>query len=93
MYPERIGMAVWLRSTKQVRHLRKHGVVHYVSKNMKYAILYCNSEDAEHTQKKLEGLSFVEKVEQSMKPYVSTEFSGPVYPREKEKSFDYNMGL
>ncbi|SDG94410.1 Uncharacterized protein YlbG, UPF0298 family [Alteribacillus persepolensis] len=91
MFQERAGMAVWLHSVKLARQLRKYGVVHYVSKRMKYAVVYCNKSDIEQTVQSLEALPFVKKVEPSMKPDISTEFSGPVHPREKQ--FDYNVGI
>ncbi|SDH90427.1 YlbG family protein [Alteribacillus bidgolensis] len=91
MLTKRAGIAVWLHSMKQVRQLRKYGVVHYVSKSMKYAILYCDLKDTDDTVQTLNSLSFVNKAERSMKPEIRTEFSGPVYP--KEKTFDYNVGI
>ncbi|MFB4162548.1 YlbG family protein [Alteribacillus sp. JSM 102045] len=91
MFTERTGIAVWLHSTKHVRQLRKYGVIHYVSKSMKYGILYCNQKEVEETLRILNSLPFVEKAEQSMKPEIRTEFSGPVHP--KEKSFEYNVGI
>ncbi|MFC5712264.1 YlbG family protein [Thalassorhabdus alkalitolerans] len=91
MITERQGLAVWLRSLKHVRQLRKFGNVHYVSKKMKYAIVYCNKEDTDETAKKIESLHYVKKVEPSMRPYVSTEYQSKV--PDKVKSYDYNMGL
>ncbi|RSL29604.1 DUF2129 domain-containing protein [Salibacterium salarium] len=91
MHVNRVGIAVWLRSTKQVRHLRKYGVVYYVSKSMKYAVLYCNLTDVDYLVQELESLSFVEKAERSRKPEIRTEFSKPSKP--KENSYDYNVGI
>ncbi|MFZ4450257.1 YlbG family protein [Salibacterium aidingense] len=91
MHVDRTGIAVWLRSTKQVRHLRKYGVVYYVSKSMKYAVLYCNLSDVDEVIQKIENLSFVEKTERSRKPEIRTEFSKPSTP--KENAYDYNVGI
>ncbi|MGY4689712.1 YlbG family protein [Salibacterium sp. K-3] len=93
MHTARTGIAVWLRSTKNVRHLRRYGVVYYVSKRFKYAVLYCNQSEADQTIEKIEALSFVEKVEKSRKPEVRTEFSGPIKPKEKENDYHYNAGI
>ncbi|SFP03921.1 YlbG family protein [Salibacterium halotolerans] len=91
MHTPRTGIAVWLRSTKNVRHLRRYGVVYYVSKRFKYAVLYCNQADVDEVIQKIEALSFVEKTEKSRKPDIRTEFSGPIKP--KEQDYHYNAGL
>jgi uncharacterized protein YlbG (UPF0298 family) len=41
------ALIVWLHSLKQAKMLRKFGNVHYVSKRLKYVVVYCNMEDAE----------------------------------------------
>ncbi len=90
MITKRVGIAVWVRSKKQIRQLRKYGVIHHVSKRFNYVILYCNQDDAEKTVKQLRLLPFIEKVELSKKPEVKTEFKKPLHPRER---FDYNIGI
>ncbi|WP_240375110.1 YlbG family protein [Bacillus piscicola] len=95
MSEARIGIAVWLNAMKQARQLRKYGTVHYISKKMNYAILYCAQSEVEEVKEKLQALPFVTKVELSMKPKLRTTFSGRLHPRETEerKTFNYNMGL
>ncbi len=51
MFPMRQGIIVWLYSLKHSKQLRKYGNVHYVSKRLKYAVLYCNMEEAEGVMK------------------------------------------
>lgn len=85
MYAERIGLVVWLDSPKQSRHLRKYGVVHYVSKNMNYAILYCDQAEKDTIMENLQSYPFVTKVIPSHKPELETSFSGPLHPRESEE--------
>lgn len=85
MYQERIGLAVWLHSPKQARHLRKFGIVHYVSNHMNYAILYCSYQESDSIVEKLEALPFVNKVEKSQKPSLETTYSGPLHPRESQE--------
>ena len=42
METKRQGMVVWLHSLKQSKALRKFGNVHYISRKMKYAVIYCD---------------------------------------------------
>jgi uncharacterized protein YlbG (UPF0298 family) len=88
---ERVGLAVYIQSLKQVKQLKRFGHVHYASKKMKYVILYCNLEDADETVEKLERMPFVKQVLMSMRPWIKTEYQG-VAP-DKEKNDDYKMGL
>ncbi|WP_083910668.1 YlbG family protein [Salsuginibacillus kocurii] len=78
MYKSRQGLSVWLRSTKKARQLRKYGNVHYVSKRMKYAILYCDAEEAEHVAADLESLPFVTQIDWSYRPQVQIETSNTI---------------
>ena len=88
---ERRGIVVHLHHLKQVKALRKYGHVQYISKRMKYAVLYCDLEDAEETAKKLEKLQYVRSVQLSMKPFIKTEFENA--KPDKAKEYDYKGGL
>ncbi|MDP4161554.1 MAG: YlbG family protein [Bacillota bacterium] len=91
MLGQRQGLVVWLYSLKQAKMLRRFGNVHYVSKKLKYVVLYCNLEDVEGIMEKLSSYSFVKKVEPSYKPFLKMEFenSSP----DKAKEYDYKMGI
>lgn len=91
MITERVGLAVWLQSLKQVKHLRKYGNIHYVSRKMKYVVMYCDQDKVEDTMKKLESLHFVKEVAMSMRPWLKTEFQNSV--TETEKEHEYKMGI
>ncbi|WAA13708.1 YlbG family protein [Fervidibacillus halotolerans] len=91
MFVQRQGIIVWLYSLKHVRHLKKYGNIHYVSKRLKYVVLYCNLSDSERIMEKLQSLSFVKKVELSYRPYLDLEFDGK--KKDEEKEFDYKLGL
>ena len=91
MVSNRVGLAVWLHSLKPVKQLKRHGHVHYVSKKMKYAVVYCNEEEMEKTIEKLKSLNAVKEVERSMRPWVKTEYQSSV--PDKEKNDDYKMGI
>lgn len=90
MYEKRQGIVVWLHSLKQIKLLRKFGNVHYVSKKLKYVILYCDMDDVEKLTEKLMSYSFVKKVEPSYKPFLKMEFESKV---DKAKEYDYKLGI
>nr|WP_246125540.1 YlbG family protein [Alkalicoccus halolimnae] len=90
---ERVGLAVYIQSLKQVKQLKRFGHVHYASKKMKYVILYCDLEDADETVEKLERMPFVKQVLMSMRPWIKTEYQGVGVDTNKEKHDDYKMGL
>jgi uncharacterized protein YlbG (UPF0298 family) len=91
MVANRVGLAVWIYSLKQVKQLKRFGNVHYVSKKMKYVILYCNEERVDETINKLRSLNFVKDVSMSMRPWIKTEYQNSI--PDKEKKDDYKMGI
>ncbi|UII57857.1 YlbG family protein [Cytobacillus spongiae] len=91
MLSQRQGIIVWLHSLKQAKMLRRFGNVHYVSKRMKYVVLYCNQEDAKGLMEKIASYPFVKKVEPSYKPFLKLEFENS--KPDKAKEYDYKMGI
>ncbi|MCD7033918.1 YlbG family protein [Metabacillus sp. GX 13764] len=90
MADRRQGLIIWMHSLKHVKMLRKFGNVHYVSKKLKYVVLYCDLEASEQLAGKIASYSFVKHVEQSYKPYLKLEFESKI---DKAKEYDYKMGL
>lgn len=91
MLTKRQGLIVWLYNLKNIKMLRRFGNVHYVSKKMKYAILYCNQSDLDAITDKLVSMPFIKRVEPSYKPFLKTEFENA--KPDKAKEYDYRMGL
>lgn len=91
MFGQRQGIIVWLYSLKQAKTLRRFGNVHYVSKRLKYVVLYCNLEETEMLLQKLKSFSFVKKAEPSYKPFLKMEFENS--RPDKAKEYDYKMGI
>ncbi|KMY53515.1 MULTISPECIES: YlbG family protein [Bacillaceae] len=91
MFIDRQAVIVWLHNTKPAKSLRKYGNVHYVSKRMKYAVVYCNQNELEEVMGKLQSLSFVKKVEPSFKPFLKTEYENS--KPDKAKEYDYKIGV
>lgn len=88
---DRQGIIVYLHHLKQAKSLRKFGHVHYISKRMKYVVLYCDMVNVENTITKLERLSAVRKVVPSQRPFVSTVYENA--KPDKAKEYDYKTGL
>ncbi|KKB39233.1 YlbG family protein [Bacillus thermotolerans] len=91
MFTDRQAIIVWLHHLKPAKVLRKYGNVHYVSRRMKYAVVYCDQQEIEDVMEKLNALSFVKKVEPSFKPFLKTEFENS--KPDKAKEYDYKIGI
>jgi uncharacterized protein YlbG (UPF0298 family) len=74
MFHERTGLIVWLKDDRQAKGLEKYGTLHYVSRRMKYAVVYINADQYEGTVKNLLRLPYVRKVERSLRNEIPTEF-------------------
>ena len=75
MLTERKGLIVWVSDTKAARALEKYGVLHYVSKRMKYAVLYVNADKADEICAQLKRIHFVKKIEPSYRNELRTEYT------------------
>ena len=93
MLSQRQGLIVWLKTLKKASQLKRYGNVHYVSKRLKYAVLYCDMRNRDRIIKKLESLPFVKRVELSYRPYLRTEFNDKSLEEKKEIEYDYRIGL
>ncbi|WP_416151061.1 YlbG family protein [Salipaludibacillus sp. HK11] len=87
----RVSLAIWVQSLKQVKQLKRFGNIHYVSKKMKYVILYCDEDRVDETINKLQSFHFIKKVSMSMRPWIKTEYQNSVPPKVKKE--DYKMGI
>ncbi|AJH23808.1 MULTISPECIES: YlbG family protein [Bacillus amyloliquefaciens group] len=90
MENKRQGIIVYLHSLKHSKMLRKFGNVHYVSKRLKYVVLYCDMDLIEKTVEKISSYSYVKKVEPSYKPFLKLEFESKL---DKAKEYDYKVGI
>jgi uncharacterized protein YlbG (UPF0298 family) len=88
---DRQGLIVYVHHLKQAKSLRRYGHVHYISRRLKYVVLYCNQVDVESTIAKLTRLPYVREVLPSYRPFVSTMFENA--KPDKAKEYDYKTGL
>ncbi|PRY83881.1 YlbG family protein [Alkalibacterium olivapovliticus] len=92
---ERAGLVVWLYTTKYVNKLKRYGLIHYVSKNMNYVIMYVNRDERETLSKTISKQHFVRKVEDSHQCEIPKTFDGildQVVALAKEKADNETTG-
>ncbi len=90
---KRRGIVVWVYSLKQLKTLKRYGLIHYVSRKMKYVVLYVNEEVLEESEDKLQALHFVRQVERSYRPDVEMNFADRIgtkaaYQVKEEEELD-----
>ena len=56
------GLIVYLHSIRHSRNLKSYGRLYYVSKRMRYGLIYVNKDDEEEITKKLASQSWVKQV-------------------------------
>ncbi|WP_424685241.1 YlbG family protein [Enterococcus sp.] len=77
----RRGLVVWVYSLKQLKNLKRYGLVHYVSRKMKYVYMYLDEAGYEENVAKIERLHFVRSVEPSYRPDVEMNFADKIGTR------------
>lgn len=87
---KRRGLIVWVYSLKQLKNLKKFGLLHYVSRKMKYVVLYLNEETFEETEERIRKLHFVRNVERSYRPDIEMNFADKIGSKTvlKEEGFE-----
>lgn len=74
MEKDRQAIIVWMSHLKQVRSLKRFGNVHYVSRKLKYAVLYCDMTKLPEITEKLSHFHYVKRIEESYRPFIKTEY-------------------
>lgn len=88
---DRQGLIVYVHQLKQAKSLRKYGHVHFISRKLKYVVVYMDQDKIESTKEKLSKLPYVKKVLESQRPYLKTEYENA--KPDKAKEYDYKIGL
>ncbi|WP_164215356.1 DUF2129 domain-containing protein [Virgibacillus sp. YIM 98842] len=91
MRVKRQGLIVWFQHRKNIKQIKRHGHLLYISKKLKYAVIYVNVSDIERVEEKLLKFPFVSKVERSYKPYVQTNFQNAM--TDQAKQYDYKSDM
>lgn len=91
MQNKRQGLIVWFEHRQNIRHIKRFGHVVYVSKKLRYLVLYVNQSEIDAKEYELVNLPFVSKVERSYKPFLKTNFENA--RPDEAKMYDYKIGL
>lgn len=70
----RRALIVYMHSMKQVRQLKRYGIVAYQSRKAHYVVLYLDEAQVAATTAKINKLNFVRRVEPSYRPDVAMNF-------------------
>lgn len=88
----RRSLVVWVYSLKQLKNLKRFGVISYVSRKMKYIVIYMNEDEIEKNEEKINKLHFVRSVERSYRPDVEMNFADKIGTKaayqEDDEGFD-----
>lgn len=88
---DRQGLIVYLYQLKHAKSLRRFGHVQYISRKLKYVLIYCDQSDIEAIQAKIQRLPFVKDTVLSYRPFLNTVFENA--KPDKAKEYDYKIGL
>ncbi|GAJ25350.1 cytosolic protein [Liquorilactobacillus sucicola DSM 21376 = JCM 15457] len=75
---ERQSIIVYLYHLKNSKQLRRYGTIHYVSRRMKYVVLYIDRSAMSETLKKLKEIRFVKRVALSPRSNIKINFGDEV---------------
>lgn len=89
MYTKRQGLIVWFQHRKHIKHIKNFGNVMYVSRKLRYAVVYVDQSEIDVVEEKLLKLPFIIKVDRSHKPFLKTDFENAL--PDKAKMYDYKM--
>lgn len=75
MFPQRLGIVVFVRDIKSARNLERFGSVHFISKKLHYVSMYIDEEKADQTMLKISRLPYVKTVERSFRKEIPVEYA------------------
>lgn len=84
---KRVGVAVWVSSIKTVRHLKRFGNIHFVSKRYKYVVLYVDADTRDETIGQIKRFNFVTNIEPSYRHEIPTEYNSSKFEKMKELEY------
>ncbi|AXI08979.1 hypothetical protein CUC15_08635 [Oceanobacillus zhaokaii] len=93
MRTNRQGIIVWFQHTKNIKQIKRFGNLIYVSKKLKYAVIYVDQTEIDKIEYKLLKLPFVSKVDKSYKPFIKTDYENAKPDEAKQYDYDYKMGI
>ncbi|SHF48993.1 YlbG family protein [Ornithinibacillus halophilus] len=91
MRTKRQGLIIWFQHMKNIKQIKRFGHLIYVSRRLKYAVIYVEQTKVEEVETKLLKYSFVSKIDRSYKSEIRTNFDNA--KPDKAKEYDYKMGI
>lgn len=91
MQVKRQGLIVWFQHKRNIKQIKRFGHLIYVSKRMRYAVIYVDQEEVEEIEQSMDKLSYVIKVDRSYKPFIKMDYENAI--PDKAKIYDYKMGI
>ncbi|HLQ84162.1 MAG TPA: DUF2129 domain-containing protein [Pseudogracilibacillus sp.] len=91
MRTKRQGLIVWFQHKRNIKQIKRFGHLIYVSKKMRYAVIYVNQDELEEIEEAMLKLSYIIKVDRSYKPFIETNYENAI--PDKAKIYDYKMGI
>jgi len=88
---KRQGLIVWFQHKRNIKQIKRFGHLIYVSKKMRYAVIYVNQDELEEIEEAMLKLSYIIKVDRSYKPFIETNYENAI--PDKAKIYDYKMGI
>lgn len=88
---KRQGIIVWFQHRKNIKQIKRYGNLLYVSKKMRYAVIYTGQDKMEEVVHSLLKLSFITKVDVSARPFIKTDYENAIPDEAKE--YDYKIGI
>ncbi|MEW9672812.1 YlbG family protein [Ammoniphilus sp. 3BR4] len=89
MRERRVGLAVWVKSNKAARNLRRYGNIHYVSRRLNYVSMYVKADEVDSIIERIQRLDFVVRLERSHRHEIPTEYKNS--KPDKAKEYDYKQ--
>lgn len=87
MDSKRQGLIVWFQHRKNIKHIKRFGNLIYVSRKLRYAVVYVDQANIDAIEEEIFKLPFISKVERSFKPFVNTDFENALF--DEAKLYDY----
>ena len=91
MRTKRQGLIVWFQHKRNIKQIKRFGHLIYVSKRMRYAVIYVDQDEIEEVEQSMSKLSYIIKVDNSYKPFIKTNYENAI--PDKAKIYDYKMGI
>ena len=88
---KRQGIIVWFQHRRNIKHIKKYGNLIYVSKKMRYAVVYIEKSKIDTIEEELLKLPFISKIDRSYKPFLKTDYENA--KPDQAKMYDYKMGI